>query len=103
VRIGALPRTLVWDREGALHAGGGRPTEIFAAFCGQLRVGWQFCAARDPEAKGIVERTTVAWIRALSRRGSSQVRATSKSSSTAGTTGAPTCASTERCALGRFA
>ena len=57
VRIGALPRTLVWDREGALHAGGGRPTEIFAAFCGQLAIGWQFCAPRDPEAKGIVERS----------------------------------------------
>lgn len=56
VRIAGLPRTLVWDREGALHAGGARPTEIFAAFCGQLRVAWQFCAARDPEAKGIVER-----------------------------------------------
>jgi hypothetical protein len=24
--LGALPETLVWDREGALHAGGGRPT-----------------------------------------------------------------------------
>ena len=35
--LGALPETLVWDREGALHAGGGRPTEAFAAFCGQLR------------------------------------------------------------------
>jgi hypothetical protein len=23
-RFGAVPRTLVWDREGALHAGGGR-------------------------------------------------------------------------------
>ena len=31
-RLGALPETLVWDREGALHAGGGRPTEPFAAF-----------------------------------------------------------------------
>lgn len=56
VRIGGLPRTLVWDREGALHAGGGRPTEIFAAFCGQLKVAWYLCAPRDPEAKGIVER-----------------------------------------------
>ena len=31
---GALPETLVWDREGAIHAGGGRPTDEFAAFCG---------------------------------------------------------------------
>ena len=46
--LGALPRTLVWDREGALHAGDGRPTEIFAAFCGQLALGWRFLAPRDP-------------------------------------------------------
>src|SRR3954471_18368823 len=39
-RIGALPEKLVWDREGAIHAGGGRPTDEFAAFCGQLGVGW---------------------------------------------------------------
>lgn len=57
VRIGGLPKTLVWDREGALHAGGGRPTEIFASFCGALAVGWHLCAPRDPEAKGIVERS----------------------------------------------
>lgn len=57
VRIGGLPKTLVWDREGALHAGGGRPTEAFAAFCGQLAIGWYFCAPADPEAKGLVERS----------------------------------------------
>jgi transposase len=56
VRIGRLPQTLVWDREGALHAGDGRPSEAFAAFCGQLRVAWHFCAPADPEAKGVVER-----------------------------------------------
>jgi transposase len=54
--LGALPEKLVWDREGALHAGGGRPTEEFAAFCGALPVGWYFCEPRDPQAKGIVER-----------------------------------------------
>jgi transposase len=53
---GALAGTLVWDREGALHAGGGRPSPAFAAFCGQLRVGWHFCGPGDPEAKGAVER-----------------------------------------------
>ena len=56
VRIGGLPKKLVWDREGALHAGGGRPTSEFAAFCGQLPVGWIFLAARDPEAKGVQQR-----------------------------------------------
>ena len=43
-------------REGALHAGGGHPTDAFAAFCGQLRVGWHFCEPADPQAKGVVER-----------------------------------------------
>lgn len=55
-QLGALPKTLVWDREGALHAGEGRPTEDYAAFLGQLGVGWHFCEPRDPEAKGVVER-----------------------------------------------
>jgi transposase len=54
--LGALPELLVWDREGALHAGGGRPTDVFAAFCGQLAVDWHFCKPADPEAKGLVER-----------------------------------------------
>jgi hypothetical protein len=55
-RLGGLPGTLVWDREGALHGGGGRPSDVFAAFCGQLRVGWHLCEANDPQAKGVVER-----------------------------------------------
>ena len=54
--LGALPQTLVWDRQAGLHAGGGRPTIEFAGFCGALKVGWQLCAPRDPQAKGIVER-----------------------------------------------
>jgi transposase len=54
--LGGLPQTLVWDRQAGLHAGGGRPTEAFAAFCGQLKVGWHFCERGDPEAKGCVER-----------------------------------------------
>ncbi len=67
-------------RGGALHAGGGRPTEAFAAFCGALPVGWLICEARDPEAKGILERhqgfmrtnfepgRAFAWTRALPGR-----------------------------------
>ena len=55
-RLGGLPGTLVWDREGALYGGGGRPSDAFAAFCGQLRVGWHLCEANDPQAKGVVER-----------------------------------------------
>jgi hypothetical protein len=47
---------LVCDREGSLHAGGGRPSQAFARFCGQLRVGWRICAPGDAQAKGLVER-----------------------------------------------
>ncbi|HEX2467479.1 MAG TPA: hypothetical protein VHJ54_04675 [Solirubrobacterales bacterium] len=50
-------RSSAWDREGAIHAGSGRPTEAFAAFCGQLAVGWPILEARDPESKGAPERT----------------------------------------------
>jgi hypothetical protein len=56
-RIGVLPEKLVWDREGAIHAGGGRPTDAFAGFCGQLGVGWVILAAADPQAKGLLERS----------------------------------------------
>ena len=56
-RLGALPEKLVWDREGAIHAGAGRPTEAFAAFCGQLSLGWVILAAGDAEAKGALERS----------------------------------------------
>jgi transposase len=55
-RLGALPRTLVWDRQAGIHGHGGRPTEAFAAFCGALRVDWHFCEPADPQAKGVVER-----------------------------------------------
>ncbi len=40
--LGALPELMVWDREGCLHAGGGRPTESYAgvlrAAAGRLAV-----------------------------------------------------------------
>jgi transposase len=54
--LGALPKLSVWDREGALHAGGGRPTDVYAGFCGQLKLDWHFCEPADPQAKGAVER-----------------------------------------------
>jgi transposase len=56
VRIGALPEKLVWDREAAI-AGGGRPTDAFASFCGQLSVGWVILDAGDAQAKGVLERS----------------------------------------------
>jgi transposase len=55
-RLGGLPRTLVWDRQAGIHGHGGRPSEAFAGFCGQLRVDWRFCEPADPQAKGVVER-----------------------------------------------
>jgi hypothetical protein len=55
-RLGVLPEKLVWDRESAIAAGG-RPTLEFAAFCGQLEVGWVILAAGDPQAKGMLERS----------------------------------------------
>ena len=54
--LGALPQTLVWDRQAGIHGHAGRPSDEFAAFCGQLRVDWQFCEPADPQAKGVVER-----------------------------------------------
>ena len=54
--LGGLPQTLVWDRQAGIHARDGRPTVEFAAFCGQLKVDWHFCAGADPQAKGVVER-----------------------------------------------
>ncbi|HYM59137.1 MAG TPA: IS21 family transposase, partial [Solirubrobacteraceae bacterium] len=54
--LGALPELLVWDREGCLHAGGGRPTDVYAGFCGRLPVDWYFCEPGDAPAKGCVER-----------------------------------------------
>lgn len=55
-RLGALPRKLVWDREGAI-APKGRPTEPFLAFCGQLTLGWIILDAGDCQAKGALERS----------------------------------------------
>jgi transposase len=55
-KLGALPERIVWDREAAIHAGGGRPTDPFAAFCGQLPVAWRILEAADPESKGMLER-----------------------------------------------
>ncbi len=56
-RLGALPRKLVWDREGAIHRGGGRPTEAFAAYCGSLPAGWVILDPGDCQAKGALERS----------------------------------------------
>jgi len=54
--IGALPQTLVCDREGCLHAGDGRPTDEFASFCGAVGVAPLILDKGDCQAKGVVER-----------------------------------------------
>lgn len=55
-KLGALPQTVVWDREAAI-APKGKPSDAFAAFCGALPVGWSICEAADPESKGVLERS----------------------------------------------
>jgi transposase len=57
--LGAVPRTLVWDGEGAIGRWrGGRPelTAECQAFRGTLAARVYVCQPRDPEAKGLVER-----------------------------------------------
>ena len=96
--LGALPQTLVWDRQSGLHARGGRPTDEFAAFCGQLQVDWYFCEPADPQAKGVVERLQD-FIGAQLRAGPG-VRERARLPAAArrpGSTSGPTRASTRRC------
>jgi transposase len=57
--LGAVPKTLVWDNEGAIGQWkGGRPqlTAEANAFRGTLGVRIRQCRPADPEAKGLVER-----------------------------------------------
>ena len=56
---GAVPRTLVWDNEGAIGSWkSGRPTLTgpMQAFRGTLGITVRLCRPADPEAKGLVER-----------------------------------------------
>jgi transposase len=55
-RFGALPETLVWDREAAMHRGRGQPTDELAAFSGALPAGWLILDQGDCQAKGLLER-----------------------------------------------
>jgi transposase len=57
--MGAVPRQLVWDNEGAVGCWRrGKPTltEQFESFRGSLGIGVHLCRPRDPEAKGLTER-----------------------------------------------
>ena len=57
--LGAVPRVLVWDGEGAIGRWRGRRTELTAecqGFRGTLAAKVIICRPADPEAKGLVER-----------------------------------------------
>jgi transposase len=57
--LGAVPRLLVWDGEGAVgqyRRGDSRLTADCQAFRGTLATGVYVCLPRDPESKGLVER-----------------------------------------------
>ena len=57
--LGAVPRVLVWDGEGAIgrwRAGRAELTEQCQAFRGTLAAKVVICKPADPEAKGLVER-----------------------------------------------
>jgi transposase len=57
--LGAVPRALVWDGEGAIGRWRGRRPELnqaTQAFRGTLGIKVVLCKPKDPEAKGLVER-----------------------------------------------
>jgi transposase len=57
--LGAVPRLLVWDGEGAVgqyRRGDSRLTADCQAFRGTLATGVYVCLPRDPESKGLIER-----------------------------------------------
>ena len=58
-QLGAVPRVLVWDGEGAVGRWRGKRIELTQAcqeFRGTLAAKVQICQPADPEAKGLVER-----------------------------------------------
>ena len=95
--LGALPQLMVWDREGCLHAGGGRPTDVYAGFCGRLPVDWYFCEPGDAPAKAASSGCRATRRRTSSRAGGSRTSSTSSCSSTRGLR-RRTAACTRRCA-----
>jgi len=59
-QLGAVPRVLVWDGEGAVGRHRGGRSDLTAecqAFRGTLAAKVLICKPRDPEAKGLVERS----------------------------------------------
>ena len=100
--LGALPETLVWDRQAGLHAGGGRPTEAFAAFCGAAA--GRLALLRAARSAGQGRRRAAAGLRRAqlrARPACSRTSSTTSCSSTPGSMSAPTRGCTRRCAAGR--
>ena len=86
-RWAALPQTLVWDRQSGLHAGGGRPTVEFAAFCGAAEGRLALLRAARPAGQGRASsacRTSSS--AASSPAAASPTSSTSSCSSTTGST-----------------
>ncbi|WFP15377.1 hypothetical protein P8192_08045 [Citricoccus muralis] len=54
-QVGAVPKTLIWDRESAI-GGKGKVTDLATAFCGALATKILLAPPRDPEFKGQTER-----------------------------------------------
>ena len=63
-QLGAVPKVLVWDGEGAVGQYGGGRNKLTAechAFRGTLGAKVLILRPRDPEAKGIIERAMTIW------------------------------------------
>ena len=83
--LGALPELLVWDREGCLHAGGGRPTDAYAgvlrAAAGRLAIS---ASRRIRRRRAASSGSRDTWRRTSSPAGGSRTTSTSSCSSTPG-------------------
>ena len=88
-KLGALPETVVWDREAAIAPKG----QAHRRLCRLLRrpaVGWSICEAADPESKGMLERSH-RFLRSNFEPGRSFAsQLTFRPASTSGSTTAPT-------------
>ncbi len=85
--LGGPAATLVWDREGALHAGGGRASEALAAFCGRLGSAGTFAGPATPRPRGSSSACRATWRPTSSRAGALPTSSTSPISWIAGSPG----------------
>src|SRR5512133_3061404 len=95
-QLGALPRTLVFDREGALHAGEGRPTEGFPPISASSGRAGTSASPATRRRRGSSSACKAIWRRRSSPPAASPTTSTSKTSSSVGFATAPTRGSTGR-------